>query len=60
MDPRARGADLKASAEDGSVIITGTTRWREVLDAIPSAVHQAEGVKEIRCEVPLLAPSRLA
>jgi cytidylate kinase len=51
MDFRTRGADLKITADDGLVSITGTTRWSEVAEAVPAVVRQIEGVKEVRSEI---------
>jgi cytidylate kinase len=51
MDFRTRGADLKVTADDGIVTITGTTRWSEVAEAAPAVARRIEGVKEVRSEI---------
>ena len=56
MDFRTRDADLKVTADDGIVTITGTTRWSEVADAVPAVLRQIEGVKEVRSEIEGAAP----
>lgn len=55
-DFRTTGADLKVTARGGIVTITGTTRWPEVAEAVPSVVRQADGVKEVRTEITVLTP----
>lgn len=55
-DFRTRDADLKITADDGIVTITGTTWWPEVADAIPSVVRQVDGVKEVRSEITGVTP----
>ena len=45
------GADLRAEADGGLVTVTGTTRFWEVLDAIPPVALQVDGVREVRTEV---------
>jgi cytidylate kinase len=49
-DSRTRAADLKVTANDGIVTITGTAP-RELADTIPSVVRQVDAVKEVKCEV---------
>jgi len=56
MDFRTRDADLQVTADGGIVTITGTTRWPEVVGAVPSVVRQVDGVKEVRCEITGAAP----
>jgi cytidylate kinase len=55
-DFRTTGADLKVTANDGIVTITGTTKWPEVAEAVRSVVRQVEGVKEIKIEITGLIP----
>jgi len=55
-DFRTRGADLRITADDGIVTITGKSRWPEVADAVPVVVRQLAGVKEIRCEIAGTSP----
>jgi cytidylate kinase len=60
-DARTKSADLRVTADDGRVTITGMTGSRAVLDAIPLVVHQVEGIKDINNEVRTIVPtSRLA
>ena len=51
MDFRTRDAQLKVAVADGVVTITGTTRWAEVAEAIPTVVRTVAGVKEVRSEI---------
>jgi cytidylate kinase len=55
-DFRTTGTDLKATANDGIVTITGTTKWPEVADAVPSVVRQVQGVKEVKSQITGLTP----
>jgi cytidylate kinase len=55
-DFRTRGADLRVTADDGIVTITGTTQLPAVVDLVPSVVRQVEGVKEVRSEVTTVIP----
>ncbi|HUJ67151.1 MAG TPA: cytidylate kinase family protein [Acidimicrobiales bacterium] len=55
-DFRTRDADLRVTADDGIVTITGTTPWPEVADAVPSVVRQVDGVKEVRSEIAGVTP----
>ena len=57
MDFRTRDANLQVTADEGIVTITGTTRWPEVMGAVPSVVRQVDGVKEVRSEVRGATPS---
>jgi cytidylate kinase len=50
-DFRTRDADLKVTADDGIVTITGATQWPEVADAVPPVVRKVDGVKEVRSEI---------
>jgi cytidylate kinase len=56
MDFRTRGADLRVTADDGVVIVTGRSRWPEVADAIPAVVRQVAGVKAVKCEIAGISP----
>lgn len=51
MDFRTRDARLKVTAADGIVTISGTTRWVEVAEAIPTVVRRIAGVKGVRSEI---------
>lgn len=55
-DFRTQDTDLKVTANDGIVTITGTTHWPEVADAVPSLVRQVNGVKEVRSEITGVTP----
>ena len=50
-DFRTRDADLNIIADDGTVTITGKSRWAEVAIAVPAVVRQVAGVKAIKCEI---------
>ena len=50
-DPRTAAADVKVSAEDGTVTVSGTTRSWSVVEAVPVVAGQVEGVKEVKCEI---------
>jgi len=50
-DPRTTAADLRVTAKDGVVTVTGTTGSEAVVEAIPLAASQVEGVREVKCEV---------
>jgi len=56
MDFRTRGADLRVTADDGVVTVTGRSRWPEVADAVPSVVRQVAGVKVVKCEIGGISP----
>ncbi len=56
MDFRTRGADLRVSAHDGAVTITGMTHWQEIMDAVPEVVRTVEGVKDVRTEITGVRP----
>jgi cytidylate kinase len=56
-DFRTRAADLRVTADDGIVTITGTTRLPAVVDLVPSVARHVEGVKEVRSEVTTVTPS---
>jgi cytidylate kinase len=51
MDFRTRDAVLKVTADNGTVTITGTTRWSEVEQSVSAVVRQVVGVKELRNEI---------
>ncbi len=51
MDFRTRDAHLKVSVDDGTVTVSGTTRWFEVAEAVPKVVRQVEGVKDVRSHI---------
>jgi cytidylate kinase len=51
MDFRTRGTDLRVTADDGVVTVTGRSRWPEVADAVPSVVRQVAGVTTVKCEI---------
>ncbi len=56
-DYSTRDAELKVTATDGIVTITGSTPTREVTEAVPLVVRQVEGVKGLNYgvkEVPTL------
>jgi len=55
-DFRSRGADLRVTADDGILTITGTTQLPAVVDLVPSLVRQVDGVKEVNCEVKRVTP----
>ena len=50
-DFRTRDADLKVTADDGTVTVTGTTWWQEVVEAVPKVLSQIDGVKKLQCEI---------
>ncbi len=50
-DVRTTAADLKVTAAEGVVTITGTTRSWAVVEAIPEVALAVHGVKDVRCEV---------
>lgn len=56
MDFRTRGAELRVTADDGIVAITGRSRWPEVADAVPNVVRQVAGVKAVKCEITGISP----
>ena len=56
MDFRTRGVDLRVTADDGIVTITGRSRWPEVANAVPVVVRQVDGVKGINCEITGVIP----
>jgi cytidylate kinase len=56
MDFRTRGAHLRVTADNGSVTVTGSSRWPEVADAVPAVVRQVAGVKAVRCEIAGICP----
>ena len=56
MDHRTRGADLAVTAQEGTVTITGTTPWQEVLEAVPLVVREVPGVQEVRTEITGIRP----
>jgi cytidylate kinase len=52
-DPETAGADLRVEAEGGVVTISGTTRFWEVMDAIPMVALRVDGVREVKMDVTL-------
>jgi cytidylate kinase len=59
-DPRTRDVDLKVTADNGVVTITGETRSPAVEEAVPVVVRELDGVKEVRYKivfVPVYTPS---
>jgi len=56
MDFRTRGADLRVTADDGIVTVTGRSRWPEVADAVPVVVRRVAGVKAVKCEITGISP----
>jgi cytidylate kinase len=50
-DPVTDGASLKATADSGSVIVTGTAISWDVVDAIQGVAARVEGVRTVTCEV---------
>ncbi len=50
-DFRTRDADLKVTAADGIVTVAGTTRWQEVVDAVPVVLRRVPGVRKLRSEI---------
>jgi hypothetical protein len=56
MDFRTRGADLRVTADDGIVTVTGRSRWPEVADAVPVVVRRVEGVTAVKCEIAGVSP----
>jgi cytidylate kinase len=52
-DSETAGADLRVEANGGVVTISGTTRFWEVMDAIPMVALQVEGVREVKLDVTL-------
>jgi len=58
MDFRTRDAVLKVTADNGTVTITGTTRWSEVEQSVSAVVRQVVGVKELRNEITGATPPR--
>jgi cytidylate kinase len=52
-DSETAGADLKVEADGGIVTISGTTRFWEVMDAIPMVALRVEGVREVKMDVTL-------
>lgn len=57
-DFRTRGAELTITVDNGVVTITGTTRWSEVMDAVPEVVRQVDGVNAVNCEMTGGTPPR--
>jgi cytidylate kinase len=55
-DARTKAADLRVTADNGRVTITGVAASPTVGDAIHLVVRQVEGVKEVRSEVTTVAP----
>ncbi len=51
MDFRTRGAELRVTADDGTVTVTGRSRWPEVADAVPDVVRRVAGVKAVKCGI---------
>jgi len=56
MDFRTRGAELRVTADDGTVTVTGRSRWPEVADAIPDVVRRVAGVKAVKCGITGISP----
>ena len=56
MDFRTRGVELRVTADDGIVTVTGRSRWPEVADAVPTVVRQVAGVKAVKCEIAGISP----
>jgi len=56
MDFRTRGVELRVTADDGIVTVTGRSRWPEVADAVPVVVRQVAGVKAVKCEIAGISP----
>lgn len=56
MDFRTRGAELKVTADDGIVTVTGRSRWPEVADAVPAVVRHVPDVKDVKCEITGISP----
>lgn len=56
MDFRTRGVELRVTADDGIVTVTGKSRWPEVADAVPVVVRQVAGVKALKCEIAGISP----
>jgi cytidylate kinase len=52
-DGDTAGADLRVEADGGVVTISGTTRFWEVMDAIPMVALRVDGVREVKLEVTL-------
>jgi cytidylate kinase len=50
-DFRTKYADVHITVDNGVVSITGTTRWSEVVTAVPAVVRQVDGVKVVKCEI---------
>lgn len=50
-DFRTRGAELRVTADDGTVTVTGRSRWPEVADAVPDVVRRVAGVKAVKCGI---------
>jgi len=53
-DARTQGIFPDVVADDGIVIVTGTTQSPAVMEALPVVVRQVEGVKDVRSKVRLL------
>ena len=56
MDFRTRGVELRVTADDGILTVTGRSRWPEVADAVPVVVRQVAGVKAVRCDIAGISP----
>jgi len=56
MDFRTRGVELRVTADDGIVTVTGRSRWPELADAVPVVVRQVAGVKAVKCEIAGISP----
>ncbi|HTU01582.1 MAG TPA: cytidylate kinase family protein [Candidatus Sulfotelmatobacter sp.] len=50
-DFRTAEAGFEVAADDGVVIITGTTRWSEINHWAPEVARRVSGVKEVRSEI---------
>ncbi len=55
-DFRTRGTELQVTADDGTVTVTGRSRWPEVADAVPEVVRRVAGVTAVKCEIAGISP----
>jgi len=53
-DERTRGTDLKVTADDGIVSVTGTTQSPALLEAVAAVAREVDGVKDFRSAVRFL------
>jgi osmotically-inducible protein OsmY len=50
-DFRTQDAELHVTADNGNVVVKGSTRWQEIVNAVPAVVRPVDGVKTVTCEI---------